>query len=408
MEVIATSLKKEREYFIRKFSTTVAAKDTALKEMLTLTAIPFDDHINHQAVLENIKVPLIQSFLSEIESKLLEESRSLSLKDLCRQMAIADGGNEYLKPKNVGLLFFSDEPHRFFPYAQIEVVYFPEGEGGDILEEEYFKGPLDHQLKSALRHIEGKFITERTVKSPDPKKPRARRFHNYPIRAIEEALVNAVYHRSYEIREPIEVRITKTSITIVSHPGPDVSILDADIKAGTMKPRRYRNRRIGDFLKELDFTEGRGTGVPKIRNALKANGSPDPIFYTDPGRLCFWTEIPIHPEFLEKEVTTPIEAYDGITDGAPVEAPVEALVNLPFLNQTELTILGLCATKTPGRKEILEFFGHKTFSGNMKKALSHLKELGLIELTIKEKPNSQNQRYKITAAGKARLDHSSS
>lgn len=29
-----------------------------------------------------------------------------------------------------------------------------------------------------------------------------------------------------------------------------------------MIPRRYRNRRLGEFLKELDFTEGRSTGVP--------------------------------------------------------------------------------------------------------------------------------------------------
>lgn len=38
--------------------------------------------------------------------------------------------------------------------------------------------------------------------------------------------------------------------------------------------RRYRNRRIGDFLKELDLTEGRCTGIPKMRAAMEKNGSP--------------------------------------------------------------------------------------------------------------------------------------
>jgi len=37
--------------------------------------------------------------------------------------------------------------------------------------------------------------------------------------------------------------------------------------------RRYRNRRIGEFLKELKLTEGRCTGIPKIRKALRENGS---------------------------------------------------------------------------------------------------------------------------------------
>ncbi len=35
----------------------------------------------------------------------------------------------------------------------------------------------------------------------------------------------------------------------------------------------YRNRRMGEFLKQLSLTEGRGTGVPKMLEALRANGS---------------------------------------------------------------------------------------------------------------------------------------
>ena len=42
---------------------------------------------------------------------------------------------EYTKPKNVGLMFFSMEPDKFFPYTQIDVVQFPSGLGGnDIIE----------------------------------------------------------------------------------------------------------------------------------------------------------------------------------------------------------------------------------------------------------------------------------
>ncbi len=48
--------------------------------------------------------------------------------------------------------------------------------------------------------------------------------------------------------------------------------------------RRYRNRRIGEFLKELELTEGRCTGIPKIRAAMAKNGSPPARFSTDEGR----------------------------------------------------------------------------------------------------------------------------
>ena len=44
------------------------------------------------------------------------------------------------------------------------------------------------------------------LKHPD--RAEATRVWNFPYVAIEEAVVNAVYHRSYEEREPIEVRIS--------------------------------------------------------------------------------------------------------------------------------------------------------------------------------------------------------
>jgi len=57
---------------------------------------------------------------------------------------------------------------------------------------------------------------EIVTKHPD--RAEATRVWNYSFAAIEEALVNAIYHRSYEQREPVEVRITPTEITILSGP----------------------------------------------------------------------------------------------------------------------------------------------------------------------------------------------
>ena len=61
--------------------------------------------------------------------------------------------------------------------------------------------------------------------------------------------------------------------------------------------RRYRNRRIGEFLKELHFTEGRNTGFRKILNAIKENGSPLPEFETDDDRSYFISRLYIHESF---------------------------------------------------------------------------------------------------------------
>ena len=53
------------------------------------------------------------------------------------------------------------------------------------------------------------------------------------------------------------------------------------LNLGQAVSRRYRNRRIGEFLKELDLAEARSTGVPKIFRAMRQNGSPEPIFESD-------------------------------------------------------------------------------------------------------------------------------
>ena len=64
--------------------------------------------------------------------------------------------------------------------------------------------------------------------------------------------------------------------------------------------RRYRNRRIGDFLKELHLTEGRNTGFKKIIDALEANGSPKPEFETDEDRSYFITRLFVHEGFTRE------------------------------------------------------------------------------------------------------------
>jgi ATP-dependent DNA helicase RecG len=101
---------------------------------------------------------------------------------------------------------------------------------------------------------------------------------------------------------PIEVRILPDKVTVTSFPGPDRSIRKEDIEQYRFLARRYRNRRIGEFLKELELTEGRGTGIPKILRKVKVNGSPMPCFITDDDRSYFIVEFPIHPVFLPEKI----------------------------------------------------------------------------------------------------------
>lgn len=152
-----------------------------------------------------------------------------------------------------------------------------------------------------------------------------------------------------------------------------------------MISRRYRNRRIGEFLKELDFTEGRGTGLPKITRAMKNNGSPEPIFFTDEARTYFYTQIRIHPKFLDQRSSGGV--HDGVHDQ-------------PFqMSQNEIKILKLCQDQTISMQQILSYFGYPRVTRNLRTNINHLIMAGLIAYTVPDKPRSKNQRYVITHLG---------
>ena len=322
---------KERIYWIRKMANTIMPTEEQKKDLYDLSNnVPFDDRVNHQANLEDLNLTLIQQYLREVGSDLYRDSDRRDFASLCRNMNLNSELPEYAKPKNVGLMFFSSEPHKFFPYAEIDVVQFPDDLGGDEIIEKTFKGPLHQQLRDALQYIRNMIITEKVEKNPNMAE--AKRYFNYPFAAIEEALSNAVYHKGYDIREPIEVRILPDKIEIVSHPGADRSISIENLKNYRAASRRYRNRRIGEFLKELHLTEGRNTGFQKIIRALKSNGSPMPIFETDEERTYFLTTILIHPEFLTSdEVRNEVRNEVGNNDLSDNE---KLVINAILLNDT--------------------------------------------------------------------------
>lgn len=280
-------------------SNTIRANQLEEKELMMLANfVPYDDRVNYNAKLSDLKPSLIQEFLADVESDLYQDSLSHSVEEIGTDMRIIGGPAELRKPLNVGLMFFNDKPDNFFPYARIEVVDKPDptGEG---MTEKIFTGPLNRQLKDALNYIKNYIIKEKISKSND--KAEADRIYNYPYPAVEEALCNAVYHKSYQIGEPVTVMITPEKMEITSLPGPDRTISDSDLKNYHLVSKRYRNRRIGDFLKELKLIEGRNTGIPTILHSLKANGSEYPVFETDEDRSYFTITIPIHNEFLATE-----------------------------------------------------------------------------------------------------------
>ncbi|MDD5035832.1 MAG: ATP-binding protein [Methylococcaceae bacterium] len=289
-----------RRYFIRLGNETVDAAKQAelLTQLMQLTArVPFDDRRALHASLLDLRETKVREFLHDIGSDLVEEEDN---RLLYRHLRIAEPVNGHDLPRNVGLLFFAQDPEVWFPGARIEIVEFADDAGEGVLKEKVLaRRPIHEQLRDAFSYLEGSVV--RAIRRPSDRF-RAEHSYNYPLAAVREALANAVYHRSYEANpEPTKVYLFPDRVEITSYPGP-VPGLQAEHFSGAARPPAVplRNRRIGEWLKELKLAEGRGTGVPKMRRAMQQNGSPPPMFDFDEARSYFRVTLPINPEFLSE------------------------------------------------------------------------------------------------------------
>jgi len=187
--------------------------------------------------------------------------------------------------------------------------------------------------------------------------------------------------------------------------------------------RDYRNRRIGDFLKELKLTEGKATGFPLMKDEMAKNGNPEPLFFTDEERTLFLVTLPCHSDWLVSKAGTKsvlMLSREYVNQILSESIDIQYLSNLLDNDISEvrdyvreligtksgtklLTIIDLLGTIAKSRVELLEGIGLYNKTGNFNNYIKPLIKSGIIELTIPDKPNSQNQKYRLTEKGRKLL-----
>ena len=169
---------------------------------------------------------------------------------------------------------------------------------------------------------------------------------------------------------------------ILSLPGPDWSISNESMERRVLVSKRYRNRRIGDFLKELEIVEGRNTGVPLIIQSMKNNGSSLPVFETDEERSYFSTVLPIHPIFLKKKEED-------------VTATIHTEKNKRRRTRDELKSLILTVLQEKGSLSVNQLsseLGYARRTPMIKQVIRQMIEDGELAYLYPDKPNSRRQK----------------
>ncbi len=414
------------KYYIRSKSSTIEAKGEILQELFDMANnTPFDERGNANITIDDISPVLVYDHLKKIGSKLAESFDSKKLLDTLDAMELLTGPSEDRMIKNVAAMMFCEHPEKFFPVTQAEIVIFPEGseENPDLMiEQPKITGPIPSIIKETLSYLKSNVIKQKIIKPKE--RAESDKIINYPYQAFEEAVVNAFYHRNYQEHEPVEITIEPNRIEILSHAGPDRSISDEAIKqARRLKTRKYRNRRLGDFLKELNLSEGRATGIPTIQKHLKQNGSAPAVIDTDTDRTYFLMTIPCHKEFtngedkiLEQELgQSYIQVEDVINqsiiiDKSELEHILEQMfvqvwskskgeANILRMITTTIDALCLLASKPVSANDLNDTIGFRATYELKRKVIIPLVQLGYITMTNPDKPRSSKQTYKLTEAG---------
>ncbi len=168
---------------------------------------------------------------------------------------------------NLALLFSDQSPF------SVKCAVFNDGLGIDLQSRKEFGGSLFDQLNKTLEFLD--IVNRLRSRFEGAKRIDMR---DYPPKAIREALLNCLVHRSYDFDSSVIVNVFPDRIEFVSIGGLVRGVTREDILAGVSATR---NPRLAATLYRLSLVEGYGMGIRSIRG-LYAECARQPEFRTLP------------------------------------------------------------------------------------------------------------------------------
>ena len=112
------------------------------------------------------------------------------------------------------------------------------------------------------------------------------------MRALQEAVINAIVHRDYEVPDPIRITVFADRIEIKSAGTLHWGVDKEKFLMGKASPK-WRNQSFAYLFNKLQLAQSEGQGIPTILRTMKEEGCPEPIFEIESESLtCI---LPAHP-----------------------------------------------------------------------------------------------------------------
>lgn len=323
------------------------------------------------------------------------------------------------------MMLFGKYTQRWLPEITAKCIcFFGNSVGGtqfrDKMHDMEIEGNLLHQYRTIMN-----FFTRNLRKVQVKREFNSLGEMEIPYESLTEYVVNALVHRSLNIKTPIRIFIFDDRVEIHSPGSLPNGLTIEDVKNGTSMPRNVFLFTNANYL--LPYT-GAGSGVRRALeydpDAVFSNGVSDKEIthasnefvitiprksnqVTDQSNLVTdqasskSEQVTDQPHRKSDQVPDPVISK---TDPAYFEAdppidPVPSKSDLHTdpvrlkLSKKQQDIRNFCSVPR-SRKEILERAGVSAHFDNRKKYIYDLVEAGVLEPTIPEKPNDPNQKYR--------------
>ena len=286
------------KHFVRVSRSTIEARNGILKDLLVRKGAlePWDRRPCNAATVSDIDLLTLRDALQRMGVFTLDRGvepylvEGVQLSPFVPSLCIAEPLSGVLRPRNYAVLLFGREPQRFIPGAYAIYSAYPGLDRTDPVSRRFeIPGTLLDQARRLQELLDAEAVTlfdKTNLKAPNAEK--------YPRRAFQEAMVNALAHRDYELVDPARFTSYRDRIEFIS-PGPlPVGVNLTDLRTRTVNPR-WRNQALAWFLSRLQLAQAEGQGIQTIRSTMKAVGCPPPEF--DATEVTVTCVLRAHPRF---------------------------------------------------------------------------------------------------------------
>lgn len=248
----------------------------------------------------NFDEEVILQDMNALSKELVKQfyGRGINIKKMLsdKVIALSSTNQDVHHPTVTGVLFFTEDPHKYLPEASVVCTCFRGDKGREIIQTQELTGPIDKLAEDSLKLVVSLISRDYKLHGAHLKGQTL-----IPEKALREAIVNALIHRKYSVPGAIKIAIYEHHLDILS-PGCFPGLVDLEnLGDGTTF---LRNPHIARIAHRMGLVEKLGSGIRLIFDSCMEAHLKQPVYQegNDAVKITFYFESILKEKQSEEEI----------------------------------------------------------------------------------------------------------